>query len=606
MKTKALIEGITLDICLKEKTNWETSFAFVTRKVAFNMRDILEQCRKNYWGVFDKPIDPVTGKEKLWEHLTKVFVDFVVKNIDLDTKDINFKAKTAEDVYLTDAIRSIYQCKLDEINFGEDLDLTLRQLAIDGTIVWANDDELKPRLVNLLNFGIDPTAFSIADADAVQERMLPTVGQFKKMARQKNWINWEDVHGSKTLSSNDPQISNTTSTTSRVELFRRRGLLPETCFTGDLKDFEKEVPAEVWFSSEGNGLRLHAIERRKDNSKKGYEEAWFTRVWGRWYGEGVAERLIYKQQAENENVNIRMTRARVGQLGIFLIRNGSGIRPEQLSRLAANGALLVTDVNNDVKQMPVDEASEASYRDSDMNYQWAQRLTSAFESSTGESMPSSMPATNAVIQQNAGNAQFTLTREQFGMFLSRWVKSVWPIISKTLKVGDVTRVTDEHTVAKLDESQVYRQAYEQLEMIQQAGMFVDPQQVMMEIERAKAQLKAMDKLRFINLLEIPDVFKYDVIVYVSNEKFDKAVMSQNLLTMLQSAPQYTDQILKELNDLMGISPFREPTAPPMMGAGMQPPAPVNGQSGPELQTQMNTFEGFGKAQAGAAVGAAHV
>ena len=598
MNTKALIEGITLDICLKEKTAWDTSFAFVTRKVAFSMREVLEQCRKNYWGVFDKPIDPVTGREKLWEHLTKVFVDFVVKNIDLDTKDINFKAKTEDAVYLTDAIRSIYRCKLDEIDFGEDLDIALRQLAIDGTIVWANDDELKPRLVNLLNFGIDPTAFSIAEAHAVQERMLPTVSQFKKMARQKKWLNYEDVSGSKSLSNNDPQTSNTASNVTRVELFRRRGMLPETCFTGDLKDFDKEVPAEVWFSSEGNGLRLHAIERRKDNAKKGYEEAWFTRVWGRWYGEGVAERLIHKQIAENENVNIRMTRARVGQLGIFLIRNGSGIRPEQLSRLAANGALLVNDVNNDIKQMPVDEASESSYRDSEINYQWAQRLTSAFESSSGEGLPSSMPATNAVIQQNAGNAQFTLTREQFGMFLSRWVKSVWPIISKTLKVGDVVRVTDEDTVSKLDKNQIYSQAAEQLAMIEQMGGFVDPQQVMMEIERAKAQLQEMEKLRFITLLDIPDVFKYDVTVYVSNEKFDKAVLSQNLLTELQVAPEYKDQILKELHDLQGLSPLKKPDMPMMA----TPPAGVNTQSGQEVQTQMNTFEGFGKAQAGAAAG----
>jgi hypothetical protein len=592
-KAKKAIEDCALEIIQKEKTDWETSTAFVTEKVAFNMKEVIRKARKNYHGIFDSPNDPATGRPKIWEHLTKTFVDFVVKNIDLDTKDINFRARHDGAIPLTNVVRKIVKNKLDEIGFGEDLDIAERQLAIDGTIVWANEDELKPRLVNLLNFGIDPHAFSIDDAYAVQERLLPTLSEFKKMAKRGDWFN-TDVVPVTNANPNDPNAG-TTSSQNRIELYRRVGFLPKYTITGKPEDKDIDVSTECWFSNSGGGFKLHSLKQRKDNKNKGYQEAWLFRVFGRWYGEGIGERLMHKQIQENTNINIRQNRALVSQLGIFLIRQGSGITPQMISRLSANGAIPVQSMQ-DIQQLPMTEASQSSYKDSEVTYQWSQRLSGQFDAAIGEAMPSSTPATNAVIQQNASASQNTLIKEQFGMFLQRWLKKqAMPIIFKTVTVGDAIRITgDEKEILSLDELQVNNLITQQLETFNAMGVPVDPNQVLMEKQRAMAQLKAAGDQRFITLLEVPDVTKYDVQVFVTNEEFDKGVMSQNLITMLQAAPEYKQQILQEFADLTGMGPFDNPQ--PVM---QTPPTGAPQQNPQEVMTQANTFEGFGKAAAGA-------
>ena len=79
-------------------------------------------------------------------------VNSVVKNIDLDTKDINLRAKKPESVGLTSVARSIIRDSLDGIgqgiseygtSFGEELDMLERNLAIDGTAVWKTMDAVR-------------------------------------------------------------------------------------------------------------------------------------------------------------------------------------------------------------------------------------------------------------------------------------------------------------------------------------------------------------------------------------------------------------------------------------------------------------------------------
>ena len=130
------LEQEAVGLVSQEKNNWETGTVFVTDKVTFRMRDLIREARKNYWGVFNKPTDPTTGRKKTFVPLTESIVESSVKNIDLDTKDITLRAKPGGSVGLTDLARNFVKNKLDEIYFGEILDEMERTLAIDGTAVW--------------------------------------------------------------------------------------------------------------------------------------------------------------------------------------------------------------------------------------------------------------------------------------------------------------------------------------------------------------------------------------------------------------------------------------------------------------------------------------
>jgi hypothetical protein len=567
-------EAIARQLVQKHKILHEEEFAYVTEKVAFNMREVLRKCRKNYWGVFDNPTDPNTGRDKVWFHLTKQFVDFVVKNIDLDAKDIKFIAKHDKAIGLTTLVRAIMRNKLDEARFGEVLDLLLRKLAIDGTVVVNTDLDSEQRLefqvIDLLNFYIDPHAESIALTDAVAERIVLPKSEFTRLAKRNNWKN-QDIEG--VLNQDKVAGSPRQTILKEVVLFRYRGLAPKSILSNEEKDTENSSFEIICSETSGSWLFHHATPR-KDNKDKGYEEGWYTRVHGRWYGEGVAERLLQYQIAYNANANIRLNRNYLTQLGLWVFRKGSGVTPQMLSRLAANGVIPVGDVDRDIKQLPVQDASPSSYKDAEVIYGEAQRSTGAFDSVAGDSMPASTTATNGAIQAQSAQTGFTLVREGFGMFIERLIQNrAKPLALSTIKVGDLIRMhCDEKQLQEIDEMVVHRELYTQMEQINRAGFVLDPMQVEMERQRALQSLRQQGKQRFVELLQNVEALDYDTDVTITTEDFNTPVMVSNINTLIQSLGalglmEPVIELARQATDLMGLDATRikMPQAPAPVG-----------------------------------------
>jgi hypothetical protein len=333
-------------------------------------------------------------------------------------------------------------------------------------------------------------------------------------------------------------------------------------------------------------------------NKKGlkpYEEAWYTRIQGRWYGKGIAEKLIYLQLWINTIVNIRINRSFVSQLGIFKIKRNAGITPQSLSRLSSNGAVLVESMD-DIQQMVVQEASSASYKDEEDINMWANRVTSAFEMVTGEPLPASTSATVGALQSRAAQSGFTIIKDGVGYFLQRWLKRhAIPILMRDIKGGDPLRITGEaEELRELDERIVNHQMAQLLDERMKAVRAGDLSQafteemVIKERERALAKLRASGRDRFIDLVHDIDPTEFDVQVYITNEEFDKGVLSQNLTQLLQvvanipSMQGYVEPIVRQTIDLMGLdtaqmkktdTPMQLPTmgVPQMGGAPGTPP-----------------------------------
>lgn len=543
----------------REITSWSEETVFVTDKVAFNMRNVIKLLRKNYYGIFDEPYDPTTGRKKIWVPLTESLVESAVKNVDLDTKDINFRAKKPDAIGLTHIVRSYVKNCLDDISFGETLDKMIRDLARDGTAVWKTIKSVKDGKtqfqitpVDLLNFYIDPTAPSIQEADVI-ERAVMTLGEFQSMT---GWDNKEGVEGSTNINRNERDLSSDSTETKFVEVYERWGFIPKSFITGKKQDAKELVQGHIVVSCSGNAWQWHLIEENK--GPKPYEEFWYTRVNGRWHGRGVAEKIMGLQTYINLIVNIRANRAQVSQLGIFKIRQGSGITPQMVSRLASNGAITVNS-QDDIEQFVMQEASQSSYNDEEVVKNWAQQVTSLFEPATGEALPSSTPATNAAIQNNSAQSQFVLIKEGIGLGLQRWIKrQVLPIMMKNIKAGDVIRLTgDVSFIREIDEMVANAYVYKAMSDSLNAGEPFDPASAELERQSMIEQLRGQGEERFTEatekVLRGMDVSYYDVQVYVTNEEIDKGVLTQNLLTALQLAPQYQEQIMQEVFDVMGLN-----------------------------------------------------
>ena len=296
------IEKEAISIVKEEVAAWEHGTSFVTEKIAFQMRDVIRTNRKNYYGIFDNPFDPITKRRKIWIPLTESIVESVVKNIDLDTKDVNLRAKPGGSIGMAEIARPLVTNALDIMKFGEDLDDGLRDLAIDGTFVWKtldgdNQYAVKRSTVDLLNCFIDPTARSIQDAYRFTERSFMTEQEVKQM---KGWVNTEGVVGTVNLNVNDASYNvssnNVGRTTKQVDVWEMWGKIPKWLITDNKEDVE-EIDGRIvvsGLSSDKNNL-VHLIQENKTKDASGkvikpYEEAWYTRVPGRWHGRGIEKK----------------------------------------------------------------------------------------------------------------------------------------------------------------------------------------------------------------------------------------------------------------------------------------------------------------------------
>jgi hypothetical protein len=565
------LEAKAIALVKLETTTWENASVGITDRVFFQMRNLIRQLRKNYWGVFDKPTDSATGREKIWVPLTESLCEAVVKNIDLDTKDINFRALNKKAIGFTSLVRMIVKHYLDKMFFGEYLDVLERDLAIDGTAVWKTieyKDEngyycIKIVRVDLLNCYIDPQSRSIKEAYRFTERGLLTQQELQGMT---DWINTKDVQPTAGLAPIDSiNRSNAGNNGSKfVDVYEMWGKGPKSLLTGNEDDESQEVELHIVVSGIGQPGRekCHLVEENK--GVRPYEEAWYTRIPGRWYGKGIAEKVMMLQLWINTVVNIRINRATVAQLGLFKVRKGAGITPQMLSRLGANGAITVNDPS-DIEQFQMQEASEASYQDEGNIWDWSQKVTSAYDITTGDSLPASTPATNAAISNQNAMSMFTMIKEGVGMFLQRWIKNqAMPTIFKNITLEEIIQISGEDSdlIKEFDEQMVYSQVFEQVDAANVYGLFIDPEQIEQEMERAFASLKAQGKDRFTKLLHEMNPTDYDVEVYITNEEFDKGAMTQNLTMLLQTMPALQQsgidvrepmvEVMRESMDLMGL------------------------------------------------------
>jgi hypothetical protein len=449
-----------------------------------------------------------------------------------------------------------------------------RALAIDGTVVWKTIKGIgkngKPKLirrtVDLLNVYIDPTEDNIQDAFRFTERSLMLPVEIEMMT---GWMNRKDLTGSTNLSRIDGQYQVTSGGTNAKyrDVWEMWGKMPRSLITGkyDVDGEDDLIDGHIVVSGlEARDPKCHLIEENITGMKP-YEEVRYAKVQNRWYGLGIAERVVMLQMWLNTIVNIRINRSFVSQLGLFKIRKGSGITPQMLSKLGANGAIVVNDPT-DIEQFQMDEASEASFNDENKIVDWAQRDTNAFDASIGEPTPASKPATTSVIENNSAKSGFKMVKDGIGSFLERWIdRHALPIIADTATVGDFIEVSDEEDMATLIDELVAVDAQKELEKMFAEGVVPSGDQLEQAIIHHKEQMmkKPNIMVKLTKKLIADHVYTK---VFVTNEEMDPSVMVQNIMNMMQYVPQETHiPLIKEAMDLMGMDfdmPKPKPPVPP--------------------------------------------
>lgn len=561
-------EAEAIRIVDEERRSWQRAIFFVTKDVAFDMRLLIESNRKNFWGVYEKPIDEATGREKMWIPMTMRDVEIMWKNSDIDLKDMMFRAKHDKAVISAQIARYVVKNELEKMFFGETLDETLRQMLIDGTVVWKTWEEngkLRRRTVDLLNCFIDPTAQSIQDAYRFTERarLLPS-----QIAQMSGWSNTKGIKGKERL--DEVAISMGTSTMNRTtgkyqDVWEMWGMIPKWLVT-DQKDHDEEAEGHIVVSGiEAGDQRVHLIElnTKKDNDGvilKPYEEGRLAKIAGRWYGLGIPERELALQEWLNTSTNLRINRQYIAQLGLFKLRAGSGVTPQMVSNLASSGIIPVNNMD-DFQPLAIPPPDPSAYNDEAIIKEWAQAITQAYPIASGESLPASQTATASSIQNSNAKTSFSMVKDAMEFLLKRWMdRHAMPIIAKGLKVGDVVRV--------MNGMDGYQDLAEQIvahyaqEWMDEYGSNIDPQSMQRAMSAAIEELKRRPQL-FLECEEEILTNGLEVSFYTNDESLDTQSTVQNLIAMSQADPEARESYMQSAMDLMGLArPSRKPQPQP--------------------------------------------
>ena len=116
-----------------------------------------------------------------------------------------------------------------------------------------------------------------------------------------------------------------------------------------------------------------------------------------------------------------------------------------------------------------------------------------------------------------------------------------------------------------------------LDEMNREGLFFDPLSAVSEVERLKQVLMTRGREMFFKLAEKIDYTEFDVAIDVTSESVDKAVLSQNLISILQTAASVPQAgidpvaIVKQIFDLSGLDPRQvKAQTPNPMTVGQNP------------------------------------
>lgn len=605
-----------IDIMLREVTDWEQGWVWVTDRVKYNMRDIIMRSRRNYLGKFKSEYDEVTNKKKIFIPLTEDMVETIVKNIDLDSIDINIKATNSNGYKSASILRYLVDYFMRRNYFGEVLNEAIRQFCIDGTVIMktlrnydlkTNQQKIDTFIPDITNIYIDPTELNIQDAGAIIERNVMKVSEIQD--KDNVWDNTDILKGYRDLARvyRLSSIINPYGSQTQVpyaEIYERWGDLPLNAInpdelTKEEQDMTDEEKEKIWkpcVAIVSNLTRSPVVHKTRINKNrlKPYEECRFRKVFGRWHGRGIGEILLGLQSYINETINLRLNKARVSGIGLFKIRKGSGINQNIMTSLMSGGGIPVTKMD-DIEELPISDIKSSSYKDEEATYQWSQRAVGAFETGRGEMLPSSMPATTAVLQNQGQASGFDLLQENLGLFLSRvFERHIIPKLIETLKDEEVISIIgDAKQLKEIDENRVNTHLNQViLDHWTKKKSMPDPMYIDGLRKFYMEQLKDSGTSRDFKVYKkmLTD-WQYEVRVFVTNESFNKSAMVQQLNSLLQTYTQLpggknldTDAIFKEVLDLMGLGGTRFLMSPADQQA--QQPNPM--QNFKKLGNQQNT------------------
>ncbi len=582
-----------IDMLASEVLSFDTPI-YLTEKVTFNQNETVKKIKQHQNNGFSTKYK----KDRIFYNIGNSRVDTAVKKIDLDTKDIQPKINKEGYQAANFLVKGELQRYFKETQHGTKLNELVEIFADEGNVVVKKDDQDIYRKVNLENLiVVDQTAETLEDTTVIEKHKYnPT--EFKRIAKEGGWENWEDVL--KTF------IDDVDTKDKYIYVYERYGEM-------SLAEYKYLQGENVEFGDDGKYLMTISIaamaepkrdktftdsdisgylmfcedlkgETQDDGSQKfkPYKEAHYDAYQGRWLRKGIREKLFAYQERALELANQIREAMEWSTLHVFWSRDNK-IAGRNVFKSIEQGQIIQAD---DLNILNVAERNLAAYAQEWNNLlMLADREAQSFEVATGESLPSGTTLGGMQLQTAAVGEYFGFKREKFGLFLKD-VFNDW-VVPELVK-----RITTEHNL-EMEGSPEYMDLYMEavvkgwiyrnyLKMMALAGRTVTPQELDQLVQLKKLELAKKPKLMVKVLRDFFKGIEVNMDVIITGETINKQNRINNgfqLLQLVTNPAVMQDPtsrgIVEEISDSLGFKlakspPQMEQQAPPQQ---QQMPAP---------------------------------
>lgn len=396
----------------------------------FSQRQMINDIDMAYNSVYKRGKYDKEGQRKLYLNIMRFYVNVAIKNTNVNTSDYQFSPTD----YTTDNMWEAWFFKrqfgnfvMDE-HYGEIIDQLNADFNKYGSCVQkkVKDDVLRVPLRSMRN---DQSAPTLRDGI---EGGIPLLIQheysYYQMNKFKEWDCPEEFESKRIIQEMYTYMP-------KWALYEAQELLFD-------KEDETQKEMVLTMSIVMPSGRMEEDARKKYKGKVlfieqiddiPFEECHNEKQDGRWLGIGEAEKQLEAQIARNLSANLRRRSMLWASKQIFQTQGDEVSK--NLVKNVQDGEVLQVGINGLIQKVNTQTASLNDYsQDEEIWNQNSKEQAFAFESATGQSMPSGTPFRLGALLSNSAMSYFDGKKQTFGMFLERaFFSQIIPIFQKRAK-----------------------------------------------------------------------------------------------------------------------------------------------------------------------------
>jgi hypothetical protein len=516
------------------------------------------------------------GREKIFFNIVKFRKEAVARFFDIDTKDIKLRPTNPKSEFSTLFLEKELQYWVKKNKFDILLNKLADQFTGYGSAVLRKTPK-GAKIMDLRRLFLDPTVESISDSRFIIVKHNLTASQLRDKTKD-GWdgdaieriIRRAEENKEKSNASQsyeDGGNINTIRSTPYIEVYERFGEVPMSEFGGKSDKLQRSlfIVAEPFMTeSSEDGTEYdngEVLFSSKWNKEYPFRDIHYSKTEGRWLGVGVVEDLFPVQERINEVKNQQRVSMEISSIHLFQTSDNT-IVSNVLTDLS-NGTVVksksgINPIINEERNLAAFGNEEASY------LAMADRISFANDLVTGGQLPTSTPATNAVIQQNNSVSVFLFKRQNVTNWLQDFFTDlVLPQALKDMTAEHILRYTgDSSVLALIDDAYVNVEKFNAILTSEKAMS----EEEMMAVEfSARTELQKLGSTRFVKIKEsLYNDLEFEFDIQIGNEQEDPNVMANNIkavLVDLVTNPTLMDNplaklLFSEYAQRIGINPAK--------------------------------------------------